>query len=239
MSAALLQERRHRSNQAASQRHRMGFPKLGFSDTWMIDQVQILVEENHGVLLFPDWSNSYDYADTPERQGCVPIHSPELTDAINNISVDLTKVKLSSELQYLAEQSNLKLPLLPVHGKPAYELFTTLLLKYPNFTDTDSQMMAIDWCDKVDGVDIFPTLPAYLRKHHTKWLRGRAAAVSWGRCHATTIRHPPPFNLPAPITLQPTRTLHHIATLGCGQGCSGWQCRNRTHQQPDTARAHA
>jgi len=30
---------------------------------------------------------------------------------------------------------------------------------------------ALDWCDHVDGVTIFPKLPAYLRTHHTAWQR--------------------------------------------------------------------
>ena len=29
--------------------------------------------------------------------------------------------------------------------------------------------MAIEWCKKVDGINIFPKLPVYLRTHYTKW----------------------------------------------------------------------
>ena len=40
----LLREWRHRYNQGVSERRRLGFPKLGFYDTWLIDSLQLLVE---------------------------------------------------------------------------------------------------------------------------------------------------------------------------------------------------
>ena len=44
MSDKLMAERRHRYNQHVSERRRLGFPKLGHSDTWLIDSLQLLVE---------------------------------------------------------------------------------------------------------------------------------------------------------------------------------------------------
>ena len=35
----------------------------------------------------------------------------------------------------------------------------------------DYEQMALDWCAKVDGVNIFPKLPVYLRTHHARWQR--------------------------------------------------------------------
>jgi len=33
--------------------------------------------------------------------------------------------------------------------------------------------MAIEWCKKVDAVNIFPKLPVYLRTHYSKWQRNQ------------------------------------------------------------------
>ena len=54
MSDCLLSERRHRHNHRASERRRSGFPKIGHYDTWLIDQLQILVLKNHGHVLYPN-----------------------------------------------------------------------------------------------------------------------------------------------------------------------------------------
>ena len=35
--------------------------------------------------------------------------------------------------------------------------------------------MALDWCNHVDGKNIWPTLPAYLRVYHSKWQKGQQA----------------------------------------------------------------
>lgn len=53
MSDFLLAERRQRHNHRASERRRIGFPKIGHYDTWLIDQLQILVLKNHDHVLYP------------------------------------------------------------------------------------------------------------------------------------------------------------------------------------------
>jgi hypothetical protein len=71
MSDALLSDRRHRYNQKINERKRLGFPKFGRYDTWKIDALQLLVERNHDVLLYPEWSNASDYKETAESFGTV------------------------------------------------------------------------------------------------------------------------------------------------------------------------
>ena len=61
----------------------MGFPKAGHYDTWLIDRLQLLVEENHNVHLYPTWPNTADYADTSETFGTAPLQSPELDAKLN------------------------------------------------------------------------------------------------------------------------------------------------------------
>jgi hypothetical protein len=39
----------------------------------------------------------------------------------------------------------------------------------------DDRKMAVECCQHVDGVNIFPTRPVYLRMYHEHFLRGRRA----------------------------------------------------------------
>ena len=105
MSDVLMAEWHHRYNQHVLKQRRLGFPRIGHYDTWLIDYLQIIVERNHGVLLYPDWSNASDYVKTRERFGMVAIHSPELADAINNIKLkkEISKHWLTADQQYLCK----------------------------------------------------------------------------------------------------------------------------------------
>ena len=67
---------------------------------------------------------------------------------------------------------NTKLPLLPVVGKEENRLFEKLVLSAPQ-GPINFEQMAIEWCKKVDGINIFPKLPVYLRTHYTKWQRNQ------------------------------------------------------------------
>jgi hypothetical protein len=174
MSDVLMAEWRHRYNQRVSERRRLRFSRIGHYNTWLIDYFQIIVERNHGVLLYPDWSNASDYETTRERFGTVTIHSQELAEAINNIELDqeLSKYSLTADQQYLCKTINTKLPLLPVVGKEENQLFEKLVLSAPQ-GPINFEQMAIEWCKKVDGINIFPKLPVYLRTHYTKWKRNQ------------------------------------------------------------------
>ena len=99
MSDVLMAEWRHRYNAHVSERWRLGFPVIGHYDTWLIDYLQIIVKRNHGVLLYPDWSNASDYVITREKFGTVAIHSPQLADAINNIELkeEVSEYRLTAD----------------------------------------------------------------------------------------------------------------------------------------------
>ena len=116
MADALMAEFRHRFNQHVAERRRAGFPKLGMYDTWVIDSLQILVERNHGVLLYSEWSNTSDFVDTPESFGTVPIHTVELGQAIAGIELP-DPPKLSSDQRYISKMMRTPLPPLPVYGR--------------------------------------------------------------------------------------------------------------------------
>ena len=55
---------------------------------------QLIVEENHGVIPYPEWSNTTDFIPTEEGFGTVPLQSVELGEAIRNINIDTAQIKL-------------------------------------------------------------------------------------------------------------------------------------------------
>ena len=171
MGHFLLGEFQHRYTHAMSERNRPGFPKFGHCDTWLVDELQVLVSENHGVLLYPAWSNTSEFAETPERAGVVPIQDEELTERVNNIVLDDDAFMLTDDLAFLAKRTGVSIPFLPVSGRDEYELFTKLVLKQPGAFD--EYEMALTWCDYVDGKTIFPKLPIYLRNHYEKFQKNQ------------------------------------------------------------------
>ena len=78
---------------------------VGHYNTWLIDSLQRLVEKNHGVVLYPTWSNASDFEPTQETFGTVPLASPELVAAMKaHIKVDEKTVQaLSAEQRYIMQ----------------------------------------------------------------------------------------------------------------------------------------
>ena len=177
MSAQLLRETRHRFNHRVAERRRLGFPKVGHYDTWLIDQYQMLVELNHGIDIFPGWSNTKDFAPTEETFGVVPLHSEALSVAMQQIKLpEGVVLKLTGDHRCLCEAMGTPLPLLPIHSKDEHALFTRLVLAQLNgdaSNKIDFEALAITWCAHVNGATIFPKLPVYLRLHFSKWQRNQ------------------------------------------------------------------
>ena len=101
MTDCLLMWFRHRFNHRASERNRTRFPRIGHYNTWFIDELQRLVLQNHGVLMFPDWSNTSEFKDTAERFGTIPIHTKDLGDALKARIKDKTPFELSRDMMYI------------------------------------------------------------------------------------------------------------------------------------------
>ena len=178
LSDQLLREWRHRYNHRIAERRRLGFPRFGHVDTWLIDELQLLIERNHGVDVYPGWSNTKDFEPTTETFGTVPLHSPELAEAMAQIEVAAeVRAKLTGDQCYLCKAMGTLLPLLPVHGKQENLLFSSLALQQlgggRGNAKLDFEELAITWCAHVNGTTIFPKLPVYLRQHFTRWERNQ------------------------------------------------------------------
>ena len=183
----LMAERRHRYNHKVSERRRLGFPKTGHFDTWLIDSLQLLVENNHKVLLHPEWSNASDYKTTPESFGTVPMHSSQLQAAVDQIKLDI-EPELTEELQYMCSAMGTKLPFLPVSGHKEHLTFAKFILDMPY--PFDYEQMAIEWCKHVDGIQVWPKLPVYLRTYHKQFQRNQRVkdAVSKAKTGAEKLK---------------------------------------------------
>jgi hypothetical protein len=170
MSDAVRQEHRHRYNHRMAERRRASFPKIGHFDTWRIDALQLLVEYNHNVQIYPTWSNTADFNDTSESFGTVPLQCNDLTDAVDNLIItEAVLSKLSREQKYLANQQKVTLPFTPVVTREERQAYKKMLLDIPGIAK-DMDDWALRWLEYVDGSTIFPKLPVYLRNYHEKFL---------------------------------------------------------------------
>jgi len=66
---------------------------------------------------------------------------------------------------------DIPIPFLPVDGEDECKPFSRIMLE--EMTHFDADKMELKWIEYVDGVNIFPKLPAQLRQYHTKWERNR------------------------------------------------------------------
>jgi hypothetical protein len=175
MSSCVLAERRHRYNHRCSERRRLGFPRIGHYDTWLIDKLQNLVHKNHGRLLYPDWSNASDYKETDESFDTQAIHSQKLHSALKNRCNEMSqeekaKVKLTSDQKYICRMMGIELPFLPFATVEEYSAYNAFVI---DGIPSDEDDAAVAWCKYIDGVNIFPKLPVHLRSYRDRWERNQ------------------------------------------------------------------
>ncbi len=198
MADCLLGERRHRQNQGIACERFESYPDVGHFDTWLIDRLQNLLEHNHGKQLYDDWISASDFIKTPESFNMVALHNEELATALKNVKLKEGVTPLyTDDMKYLCKAMGTDVPFLPVHGKKEYKLFARLVLYSDNNT-FDEQAMALKWMEFVDGVEVFPKLPAHLRMHLQRYDHNRRVRratremktmVEQLRRRSSTMRH--------------------------------------------------
>ena len=172
----LLRERRHRQNMDIAIRNYREYPQVGHYDTWDIDLLQTLVEQNLGKLIFPSWQRVSDYIDTPESLVTVPIHDPELHQALiekwEELRLGGFEPDYTPDVEHLFACWGVPMPFLPVMKKEEFSYFSRIILSgiLPIF---DAEAMALEWMKEVDGQTIFPKLPSQLRDYYKKWERNQ------------------------------------------------------------------
>jgi len=222
----MLTEKKHRFNHRNAERRRLGFPRIGHYDTWLIDRLQILHEQNYGGRLFPGWSNTCDFIITSESTTILPLHSEALGDAVRALQLDKTKITLTADQKYLAEKLRVPIPFLPIHSKEERKLFSLLMLErgadsHSKLSGEAFNVVALEFCRRADGITIFPKLPVYLRLYHASWQQQKRVtdAVTHIKDTLHALRHmmeescrsiawapaaPPPANTPT-VDAQPAR----------------------------------
>lgn len=171
MSDCLLAERRHRHNHKCSERRRHGFPIVGHFNTWIIDQLQNLVRENHGIQLYPHWTNASDYKTTGESFDTIALHHSVLHNKLEEKCSELGDTNLTREQEYMCKAMGTSLPFLPFVSKEERKAYAQYVLESAEAMDYDKA--AEDWLSYVDGKNIMPKLPSHLRTHDESWSRNR------------------------------------------------------------------
>ena len=160
---------------AFSRNESPGFPKFERVDTWSIDARRKFAMGIHDIEL-SNMREQLRLQNAHESFGTVPLLSAILAQAINDIDLE-PRPQLSGKLARNAHRFKTKLPILPIRGKDAKLLFGKLIRR-SKLARLDFSQMALDWCNHVDGQNIWPTLPAYLRVYYSKWQKRQQAKCS-------------------------------------------------------------
>ena len=95
---------------------RINFPDIGHYDTWIIDAMQILYQQNCNVLLFQDWSNELDYIETPVSFETIASHNYGLQDLLDNAIINYDNLHLTKDQKCIAKAMGTTLPFLIVYA---------------------------------------------------------------------------------------------------------------------------
>ena len=185
--------------------------------------------QNHGVVLFKDWSNASDYLETNERFDTVAIHNSELHEALQEQwdTIDKTKVHLTRDRKYLCECMGINLPFLPFTTEEENILFAACVLRNDFPADDDGAVLA--WIKHVDGVNIFPKLQVHWRIHKKSFERNqrvrsctkeaKSGKEKLDELNAALMQNgttPVPINIPEPMPTIQAQAMHNLPYVSTG-----------------------
>ena len=100
------------------------------------------------------------------------------------------ELKLGSQVSWLADRLNVRLPPLPVRTGKERALFSTMVSSAGRMgSKPDFDSMAKTWVEHVDGVSVFPKLACHLEQHCSFWCRRHNSVETMERAgvdHALT-----------------------------------------------------
>ena len=79
-------------------------------------------------------------------------------------------------MKYVAKCEGVPIPFLPVHTVAEKKKYNSLLLEHlrgRNSSVADFDELALIWCDHVDGINIFPKLPVYLKTYQDTFIHNQ------------------------------------------------------------------
>ena len=131
--------------------------------------LQNLVKENHGIQMFPHWTNASDYKSTNETFDTIALHHQTLDDKLEQRCRELGPIALTREQEYMSQAMGTRLPFLPFVSKEESLAYAEYVLDSDETRDYDQA--AEDWIKYVNGKTVMPKLPAQLRTYDETWSR--------------------------------------------------------------------
>lgn len=83
---------------------------------------------------------------------------------------DKQKVHLTSDQKFLCQEMNIDLPFLPFTSVEEYRAYNEFVV---DGMPLDEEQAAVEWCSRVDGVNIYPKLPVHIRTYRERWERNQ------------------------------------------------------------------
>ena len=146
-------------------------PVLGHYNTWVVDQLQNLVKENHGIQMYPYWTNASDYKQTDEAFDTIALQHTSLHEKLHQRCQEIGPVKLTREQRYMNEAMNTLLPFLPFVSKEESMAYAKYVLDRDEGQDFNAA--AEDFLQYVDGVNVMPKLPSHMSTYDETWSRNK------------------------------------------------------------------
>ena len=97
---------------------RLGYPKIGHYDMWLIEELKLLHLTNHGMVLHPNVTNSSRYISTNKSFDAAAFQSILVHESLKKRQTEIensegTLPTLSRDLDYLSRASDSDLQYLP------------------------------------------------------------------------------------------------------------------------------
>ncbi|KAL3771669.1 hypothetical protein ACHAWO_001730 [Cyclotella atomus] len=128
-----------------------------------VGSLQHLDRENHGIQLYPYWTNASDYIDTDELFDTIALHNASLHEKLVGKSKEIGLVKLTREWQYICNAMGTPFPLLPFVSKDKKKAYCRYVLGRDQVGDFHKA--AEEWVDFIDGMNIMPKLPSHMQTY--------------------------------------------------------------------------
>ena len=145
---------------------RCGNHDFGHFWLYLVDQIQLRIQELYNVQVYPNHANMlpFDYEVDHVAVGIGPLsYLPEY------VTSGPPHPLLKGDIKFLAERMHLTLPPLPISSSTEKKIFNELVALNPGPSARDFREWATIFLSKSDGKSIFPKLPCMLKCHYNKW----------------------------------------------------------------------
>jgi hypothetical protein len=144
---------------------RAGRPDFGHKCHWLIDEIQLLVQDIYDVWIYPDHPNVSCFSATD----FVSFGIGPLTDSEDFVDEGPPMDHLRGDMRKLAARLGVKCPPLESSTEAEYQIETEYFLRHPKATSANFVELAKIFKTKYDGLDIFPKLPSQIQASYNRW----------------------------------------------------------------------